>query len=69
MATIREAELPGIGKKYQLNLEDGEQVVVIRRSFFMRCLKEFPGSSEKEGIPPLSKQLFNQTVTLHQKLR
>lgn len=29
MATIREAELPGIGKKYQLNLEDGEQVVVI----------------------------------------
>ncbi|MHB1041823.1 MAG: cation:proton antiporter regulatory subunit [Eubacteriales bacterium] len=29
MATIREAELPGLGKKYQLSLEEGEQIVVI----------------------------------------
>lgn len=29
MATIREAELPGLGKKFQLNLEDGEQIVII----------------------------------------
>lgn len=29
MATIREAELPGLGKKYQLNLEEGEQIIVI----------------------------------------
>jgi len=26
---IREAELPGLGKKFQFNLENGEQVVVI----------------------------------------
>lgn len=29
MTLIREAELPGLGKKYQLNLENGEQVSVI----------------------------------------
>ncbi|HPU35684.1 MAG TPA: TrkA C-terminal domain-containing protein [Bacillota bacterium] len=29
MATIREAELPGLGKKYQMMLDDGTQVVVI----------------------------------------
>lgn len=29
MTTIREAELPGLGKKYQMLLENGEQIVVI----------------------------------------
>ncbi|MCL6634197.1 MAG: cation:proton antiporter regulatory subunit [Peptococcaceae bacterium] len=29
MTIIREAELPGLGKKYQLNLENGEQIVVV----------------------------------------
>ena len=29
MTLIREAELPGLGKKFQFNLENGEQVVVI----------------------------------------
>lgn len=29
MTLIREAELPGLGKKYQLNLENGEQVSVV----------------------------------------
>lgn len=29
MTTIREAELPGLGKKYQLTLDDGKKVVVI----------------------------------------
>lgn len=29
MTVIREAELPGLGKKYQLNLENGEQIAVI----------------------------------------
>ncbi|MFZ5595518.1 MAG: cation:proton antiporter regulatory subunit [Bacillota bacterium] len=29
MSLIREAELPGLGKKFQLNLESGEQVVVV----------------------------------------
>lgn len=29
MSIIREAELPGLGKKYQLRLDDGEQIVVI----------------------------------------
>ncbi|MFZ5647611.1 MAG: cation:proton antiporter regulatory subunit [Bacillota bacterium] len=29
MTLIREAELPGLGKKYQINLENGEQMVVI----------------------------------------
>lgn len=29
MTLIREAELPGLGKKYQFNLENGEQMVVI----------------------------------------
>lgn len=29
MTVIREAELPGLGKKYQLNLETGEQITVV----------------------------------------
>jgi len=29
LTTIREAELPGLGKKYQLMLDDGSEVVVI----------------------------------------
>ncbi len=29
MTLIREAELPGLGKKFQLNLESGDQIVVV----------------------------------------
>ena len=29
MTIIREAELPGLGKKYQMQLENGEQIVVV----------------------------------------
>lgn len=50
MSLIREAELPGLGKKFQLNLESGEQIVVIVHDDGRRELYHFAG----DGDDPLS---------------
>lgn len=50
MSLIREAELPGLGKKFQINLESGEQVVVIIHDDGRRELYHFGG----DGDDPLS---------------
>jgi TrkA domain protein len=50
LTDIREAELPGLGKKYQLNLETGEQVVVIIHDDGKRDIFYF----SDEGDDPLA---------------
>lgn len=50
MTLIREAELPGLGKKYQLNLENGDQVAVIIHDDGTRELYYFSG----DGDDPLA---------------
>ncbi|MCL6447355.1 MAG: cation:proton antiporter regulatory subunit [Armatimonadetes bacterium] len=46
MTDIREAELPGLGKKYQLNLENGEQIAVIIHDDGTRDLYYFAGDDD-----------------------
>jgi TrkA domain protein len=50
MTLIREAELPGLGKKFQLNLENGDQVAVIIHDDGTRELYYFP----RDGDDPLA---------------
>lgn len=47
MSTIREAELPGLGKKYQLWLDDGEQIVVIIHDDGTREIFYFDGDEDE----------------------
>lgn len=55
MTLIREAELPGLGKKYQLNLENGDQVVVIIHDDGTREIYHFA----EDGDEPLSTVLLS----------
>lgn len=47
MTIIREAELPGLGKKYQLSLENGEQIVVIIHDDGMREIYHFSDDADE----------------------
>ena len=46
MSLIREAVLPGLGKKFQVDLESGEQIVVIVHDDGRRELYHFAGNGE-----------------------
>ncbi len=50
MTLIREAELPGLGKKYEVSLENGDQVAVIIHDDGTRELYYFP----QDGDDPLA---------------
>ncbi|MGQ9824658.1 MAG: cation:proton antiporter regulatory subunit [Desulfotomaculales bacterium] len=46
MSLIREAELPGLGKKFQVELENGERVVILIHDDGQREVYHFSGSEE-----------------------
>lgn len=57
MSLIREAELPGLGKKYQIDLESGERVAIIIHDDGQREVYHFAGG---EDDPVDSFQLTDQ---------
>jgi len=47
VTVIREAELPGLGKKYQLSLENGEQIAVVIYDDGRREIYYFPEDADE----------------------